>query len=106
MSAFLRGCASKQKSILTNFVIILSFRTQTSGPGVSLASVPGPLSITAESVIVEVLVGWSPALPRRFPPKSDLVSVRISSTYKKKKKKKNPNIVSIELLNYKYIKKV
>ena len=38
------------------------------GPGVSLAPVPGPLSIAAGTVIVEVLVGWSPALPRRFPP--------------------------------------
>ena len=33
------------------------------GPGVSFAPVPGPLSIAAVSVIVEILVGWSPALP-------------------------------------------
>ena len=38
------------------------------GPGVSLAPVPGLLSIAAGSVIVEVLVGWSPVLPRRSPP--------------------------------------
>ena len=29
----------------------------------------GPLSITPGTVIVEVLVGWSPALPYRFPQK-------------------------------------
>ena len=52
------------------------------GPGVLLAPDPGPLRIAAGSVIVEVLVGWSPELPHHFPPppRSDLVSVRISST--------------------------
>ena len=55
----------------------------------SLEPVPGPLSIAAGTVIVEVLVGWSPALPlRSLPPRSDLVSVRISSTLKKKKERK------------------
>ena len=34
----------------------------------SLAPVSGPLSMAAESVIVEVLVGWSPAIPRHSPP--------------------------------------
>ena len=35
----------------------------------SLTPVPGPLSIAAGTVIVEVLVGWIPALPCRFPQK-------------------------------------
>ena len=52
----------------------------------SLAPVPGSLSIAAESVIVEVLVGWSPALPRHSPPpRSGLVS-EFPSRKKKKKK--------------------
>ena len=40
------------------------------GGGGSLTPVPGPLSIAAGTVIVEVLVGWSPALSRRFTPEA------------------------------------
>ena len=56
------------------------------GPGVSLAPVPGPLSIAAGTVIVEVLVGWSPALPRRFPPPPKRPGVRADFLHIKKKK--------------------
>ena len=37
------------------------------GGCVSLTPVPGPLSIAPGRVIVKVLVGWSPAILRRFP---------------------------------------
>ena len=40
------------------------------GRGVSLAPVPGPLSIAVGTIIVEVLVGWSPALRHRLPPEA------------------------------------
>ena len=39
------------------------------GGGEALRVSLGPLSITPGTVIVEVLVGWSPALPYRFPQK-------------------------------------
>ena len=51
----------------------------------SLAPVPGPLSIATGTVIVEVLVGWSPALPRRFLPEA--AGVRADFLHIKKKKK-------------------
>ena len=56
-------------------------------PVASLAPVPGPPSIAAGSVIVEVLVGWSPALPRHSPPPKWL-GVRADFLHLKKKKKK------------------
>ena len=61
------------------------------GPGVSLAPVPGPLSIATGTVIVEVLVGWSLALLRRFrspPPSQKRPGVRADFLHTKKKKKK------------------
>lgn len=56
------------------------------GVGVSLASVHGPLSIAAGTVVVEVLVGYSPVLPRRFPQKQ--LGARADFLHVKKKKKK------------------
>ena len=50
----------------------------------SLAPVPGPLSIATGTVIVEVLVGWSPALPRRFLPEA--AGVRADFLHIKRKK--------------------
>ena len=49
----------------------------------SLAPVPGPLSIATGTVIVKVLVGWSPALPRRFLPEA--AGVRADFLHIKKK---------------------
>ena len=58
------------------------------GLGVSLAPVPGLLSIAAGLVIVEVLVGWSPALPRRSPPPPQKYpGVRADFLHVKNKKK-------------------
>ena len=51
----------------------------------SLAPVPGPLSIATGTVIVEVLVGWSTALPRRFLPEA--TGVRADFLHIKKEKK-------------------
>ena len=51
----------------------------------SLAPVPGPLSIATGTVIVEVLVGWSTALPRRFLPEE--TGVRADFLHIKKEKK-------------------
>ena len=56
----------------------------------SLAPVPGPLSIATGTVIVEVLVGWSLALLRRFrspPPSQKRPGVRADFLHTKKKKK-------------------
>ena len=47
-----------------------AFCARGGGGGVSLTPVPEPLSITAGTVIMKILVGWSPALPRRFPPEA------------------------------------
>ena len=47
--------------------------------------VAGPLSIAAGSVIVEVLVDWSPALPRRFSPQK-WSGVRADFLHVKKKR--------------------
>ena len=55
------------------------------GPGVSLAPVPGPLSIATGSVIVEILVGWSPALPHHSPPPQKWHGVRADFLHVKKK---------------------
>ena len=49
----------------------------------SLAPVPGPLSIATGTV--EVLVGWSTALPRRFLPEA--TGVRADFLHIKKEKK-------------------
>ena len=57
-------------------------------PVVSLAPVPGPPSIAAGSVIVEVLVGWSPALPRHSPRPPKWPGVRADFLHGKKKKEK------------------
>ena len=57
----------------------------------SLAPVPGPLSIATGTVIVEVLVGWSLALLRRFrspPPPAEATWCPCGFPPHKKKKKK------------------
>ena len=59
----------------------------------SLAPVPGPLSIATGTVIVEVLVGWSPALQRRFLPEA--AGVRADFLHIKKKKKKIYQLLKI-----------
>ena len=54
------------------------------GREVSLAPVPGPHLIAAGTVIVEVLVVWSPALPRRFPPEAAWCPCGFPSRQKKR----------------------
>ena len=51
----------------------------------SYRKIAGPLSIAAGTIIVEVLVGWSPALPRRFPQKRPGVRADFLHVNKKKK---------------------
>ena len=63
------------------------------GGGEALWVSRGPLSITPGTVIVEVLVGWSPALPYRFPQKRS--GVRADFLQAKKKRYYFPDSLEI-----------
>ena len=63
------------------------------GGGEALWVSLGPLSITPGTVIVEVLVGWSPALPYRFPQKRS--DVRADFLQVKKKRYYFPDSLEI-----------